>query len=456
MRSRKIPLRIAFLILCQALFLYGGESLSEIKVMVLDPGHFHAALVQKEMYPELSKRVYVYAPVGGDVLDYLNRVTAFNLRKKDPTSWEIELHASPDFLERMLRERPGNVVILAGRNLPKIDRIKASIDAGLPVLADKPWIIRPADFQKLSKVLDEAEQKKVAAYDIMTERYEVTSILQRELVNDTAVFGTLLPGTEAQPTISARSVHNLMKVVAGIPIRRPAWFFDVDEYGEGLADVGTHVVDLVQWTAFPDKALDYRKDVQVLSGKHWPTVISKAQFQRVTGEEDFPRQLAGHVKSGSLEYLCNNSVQYTLGGIHVGLSILWNWEAPEGAGDFYEAAFRGSKARIELRQGKEQHYIPELYVVPNSGSGQDAVFENLKQKIAALQSLYPGLAIEQHADEARLVIPERFRVGHEEHFAQVTRRFFEYVKAPQTLPSWEKSNMLMKYFITTKGVELAR
>ena len=224
MRSRKIPLRIAFLILCQALFLYGGESLSEIKVMVLDPGHFHAALVQKEMYPELSKRVYVYAPVGGDVLDYLNRVTAFNLRKKDPTNWEIELHASPDFLERMLRERPGNIVILAGRNLPKIDRIKASIDAGLPVLADKPWIIRPADFQKLSNVLDEAEQKKVAAYDIMTERYEVTSILQRELVNDTAVFGNLLPGTEAQPAISARSVHNLMKVVAGIPIRRPSGF----------------------------------------------------------------------------------------------------------------------------------------------------------------------------------------------------------------------------------------
>jgi len=456
MRSRKIPLRIAFLILCQALFLYGGESLNEIKVMVLDPGHFHAALVQKEMYPELSKRVYVYAPVGGDVLDYLNRVTAFNLRQKDPTNWEIELHASPDFLERMLRERPGNIVILAGRNLPKIDRIKASIDAGLPVLADKPWIIRPADFQKLSNVLDEAEQKKVAAYDIMTERYEVTSILQRELVNDTAVFGTLLPGTEAQPAISARSVHNLMKVVAGIPIRRPSWFFDVDEYGEGLADVGTHVVDLVQWTAFPDKALDYRKDVQVLAGKHWPTVISKAQFQRVTGEEDFPRQLAAHVKAGSLEYLCNNSVQYTLGGVHVGLSILWNWEAPEGAGDFYEATFRGSKARIELRQGKEQHYIPELYVVSNSGSVSNDVFENLNQKVAALQSRYPGLAIERHAGEARLVIPERFRVGHEEHFAQVTRRFFEYVKAPQTMPSWEKSNMLMKYFITTKGVELAR
>src|SRR4051794_6181610 len=146
MRSHRIPLRIVFLMVCLALFANGGEPVKEIRVMVLDPGHFHAALVQKEMYPELAKRVDVYAPMGGDVLDYLNRVTAFNLRKENPTSWEIELHASPDFLARMLREHPGNVVILAGRNLPKIDRIKASIDAGLAVLADKPWIIRTADF----------------------------------------------------------------------------------------------------------------------------------------------------------------------------------------------------------------------------------------------------------------------------------------------------------------------
>ena len=430
--------------------------MKQIRVMVLDPGHFHAALVQKEMYPELAKRVDVYAPMGGDVLDYLNRVTAFNLRKENPTSWEIELHASPDFLPRMLREHPGNVVILAGRNLPKIDRIKSSIDTGLAVLADKPWIIRSADFEKLSAVLDEAQRRNIAAYDIMTERYEITSILQRELVNDAHLFGTLETGTQAQPAISAKSVHHLMKVVAGIPLRRPTWFFDVDEYGEGLADVGTHVVDLVQWTAFPDKQLDYRKDVRMLAAKHWPTVISKEQFKRVTGTDDFPQQLSAHVKAGALEYMCNNSVEYTLGGSHISLSILWNWEAPPGAGDFYEATFRGSKSRIELRQGKEENYVPELYVVPNSSAVQNEVFEALKQKMQALQARYPGLAMEQRAGEARLVIPQRFRVGHEEHFAQVTRQFFEYVKAPQTMPAWEKSNMLMKYAITTKGVELAR
>ena len=34
----------------------------EVKLITLDPGHFHAALVQKVSYPQVSKDVYVYAP----------------------------------------------------------------------------------------------------------------------------------------------------------------------------------------------------------------------------------------------------------------------------------------------------------------------------------------------------------------------------------------------------------
>ena len=198
----------------------------------------------------------------------------------------------------------------------------------------------------------------------MTERFEIASILQRELVKDADVFGKLIAGSDSEPGISAKSAHHLMKVVAGAPLRRPAWFFDVAETGEGLADVGTHVVDLVQWTAFPDE-VDYRTDVHVLSGRHWPTVISQADFQRVTGEPEFPPFLAGRVKDGKLEYYSNNSVHYTVHGVHVKLDILWNWQAPAGAGDTYEAAFRGTKALVEIRQGKAEVYTPEVYVVPD-------------------------------------------------------------------------------------------
>jgi len=53
-------------------------------------------------------------------------------------------------------------------------------------------------------------------------------------------------------------------------------------------------------------------------------------------------------------------------------------------------------------------------------------------------------------------IPEQYRVGHEAHFAQVTKQFFEYMKRPETFPAWENPNMLAKYYVTTQGVELSR
>ncbi len=426
--------------------------MKEARLIVLDPGHFHAALVQKEMYPWLAKQVTVYAPLGPDVLDYMQRIALFNTRRESPASWEIELHTGPDFFERMLRERPGNVVILTGHNRPKIDRILASVEAGLNVLADKPWIITSAEMPKLERALDEAEARGLVAYDIMTERYEITSILQRELVNDEAVFGALIAGNDAEPGISAKSVHHLMKVVAGVPLRRPAWFFDIAEVGEGLADVGTHVVDMVQWIGFPDEKMDYKKDVRILGGRRWPTVIPRADFQRVTGEPEFPQYLAGSVKDGKLDYFCNNSVHYTVRGIHIKTDILWNWEAPSGTGDTYDAMFRGTRARVEIRQGKAERYVPELFVVPQSADVLGAV----RKKVEALQTRYPGLAIEESAGVAHIVIPERFRVGHEAHFAQVTNKFAEYFRAPHSLPEWEKTNMLVKYYVTTKGVEAGR
>jgi len=47
-------------------------------------------------------------------MEHLNRVVRFNLRPENPTSWELDIHAAPDFLERMIEERPGNIVVLSG------------------------------------------------------------------------------------------------------------------------------------------------------------------------------------------------------------------------------------------------------------------------------------------------------------------------------------------------------
>lgn len=433
----------------------GIHAMGQVRLIIVEPGHFHAALIQKDMYPQLSQRVSVYAPLNAELLDYLNRIALFNSRKENPTRWELDVHTGTGFFDRMLNDHAGDVVVFAGRNREKIGRILQSLEGGYNVLADKPWIIASADIPKLAAALDAAEKRGLVAYDIMTERYEITSILQKEIVNTPEVFGRLLPGSASEPGITARSIHYLMKVVAGVPLRRPGWFFNIDESGEGLADVGTHVVDLVQWTAFSGQQVDYRKDIQVLQARRWPTIISKAQFAQVTGEAGISPELAPWMKDGQLEYYSNHAVHYTVRGAHVALDVRWSWEAPAGSGDLYEATFRGTKCRAEIRQRPEQHFQPELHVVPNTAALRDEVFAALRGKIDALQKEWPGIQMAAQGGDAQIVIPEKYRVGHEAHFAQVTRAFLGYLRDPKSLPAWEKSNMLVKYYVTTKGVDVS-
>jgi predicted dehydrogenase len=347
------------------------------------------------------------------------------------------------------------VVVFSGRNREKIGRIVKSLEAGYNVFADKPWVIRSEDLPRLEAALNLAESKGLVGYDIMTERYEITSILQQEIVNAPEIFGELVPGTAAEPGISAKSVHYLLKTVAGVPLKRPSWFLNVDEVGEGMADVGTHVIDLVQWVAWPKRQFDYRNDVKMLRARRWSTMLSKAQFERVTGETWYPKHLAPWVKGEQLDYVANHEVHYTVGGVNVALDIEWGWEAEPGAGDTYEATFRGTKARAVIRQGSATKFVPELYVVPEAAT-REAVFANLQKKVAGLQTRWPGVAVKVGGSEAQVVIPEKYRVGHETHFAEVTRAFLGYLKNPKSLPAWEKSNMLVKYTISTKGVELSR
>lgn len=425
-----------------------------VRLITVDPAHFHASLIQKEMYPNVSPRVQVYSPLGKDLLDHLQRVVRFNTRAEKPTSWELEIHAAPDFFERMLKDRPGNVVVFSGRNQVKMDRILRCIEAGLSVLADKPWILKSSDLPKLEQALDKAGKSGLAAYDIMTERFEVTSILHRELVNTPGVFGKIVPGTADEPAVAMLSVHNLMKMVAGAPLIRPAWFFDINQQGEGLSDVGVHVVDLAQWTLFPDTVLDYRKDVAMLRGERWPTVLTEEQFRRVTAEPGFPAFLNPWIKDGKLEYFCNNRVTYALRGVHIRLDVSWEYEAVPGAGDKYEATFRGTKSRVEVRQGQEENYRPEIYVIPNQAGDLPAVRAALEDKLKALAPRLPGLGVAESAGRLKVTIPAPLRVTHEEHFAQVTNLFFRFRKDPASMPAWEKPNMALNYFISTKGVEM--
>ena len=430
--------------------------MTQIRFITLNPGHFHAALVQKEMYEQVDATVHVFAPLGPDLIAHLGRIAGFNARTHQPTQWQLEVHAGGDFLERCAREKPGNAVVLAGRNAGKINAILASLNAGLNVLADKPWILVPDDLPKLQQALDLADARGLVAYDIMTERYEITSILQRAFVQDEAIFGAIVPGSPEEPGVFMESVHFLKKLVAGVPLRRPAWFFDVHQQGEALSDVGTHLVDLVPWMLHPDQAVDAGADGCILSAKRWPTVVTKTDFQQITGEADFPASLRGDLDGNDFHYYCNTLVNYALRGVHVKLNILWGFEAAASAGDTHLAIFRGSRARVEVRQGREEKYQAELYIVPNKTMEYALVRRAIDLKLRALNVDFPGVGVTDLGTHFRISIPNEYRVGHEAHFAEVTKQFLRYVRKQAPLPAWEKPNMMAKYLVTTRGVETSR
>jgi predicted dehydrogenase len=424
-----------------------------IRLITLDPAHFHAALVQKQMLPGIDKRVAVYAPLGPDLLAHLRLIEQFNSRLDHPTSWELDVHCSSRSLEEMIAARPGNMVVLAGHNRSKISKIKASLEAGLNVLSDKPWIIRAGDFPALEATLSLAVQKGLVAYDMMTERHEITTILQRELVNDPDVFGALIPPDPDNPGVFMESTHHILKTVAGAPNPRPPFFFDILDQGEGLTDVGTHLVDLAHWTLFPDRALDYRQDIHVQGGKRWVTPITAAQFQQITGAAPFPADLAPYVHGDRLDYYCNNQVDYKVRGAQVRLRVLWDWESPAGV-DFHHAIYRGTHASVEVRQTVKENYRPELLVAPNATGRHADITTAVRARIERLQRTYPGVGCETAGDELHISIPDRYRVGHEAHFAQVVAEFMKYMASPRSMPAWERPNMLAKYFVTTTGVQM--
>ena len=149
------------------------------------------------------------------------------------------------------------------------------------------------------------------------------------------------------------------------------------QQGEGIVDVSTHLVDLIQWETFPEQALS-PADVSVLSARRWATPISREQFKQVTGAENFPEFLKPDVKDGVLQVYANGEFTYRLRGVYARVSVVWNFEAPPGAGDMHHSTMRGTKANLVIRQGAEQKFKPVLYV-EKTGHVDEATFETRAQ-----------------------------------------------------------------------------
>lgn len=427
-----------------------GQQSDKIQWITLDPGHFHAALVQKTMYPEIDSEVHIYAPKGGDLDLHLARIEAYNQREESPTSWKSTVYEGDDFFEQLLNKEKVGVVMLSGNNQKKTEYILNAIEQGFHVYADKPMVIDPNEYQALEQAFQLAKEKKLMLYDIMTERSEITTVLQKELSQLRNVFGTLIEGNLEEPAIVKSSIHHYAKEVSGKPLIRPAWFFDVKQQGEGLVDVSSHLVDLTFWECFPQEAIQ-KEDITLLRAERWATPMSKKDFKQVTGLNSYPEYLIPYVENDTLQVYANGAMNYTLKGHHAKVEVIWNFKAPQGTGDTHYSIMRGSKADLEILQTAEENYTPTLYLNPKEGFDTMA----LQKAVDSLKNTYPGIALVSKANRWEVITPMELREGHEAHFAQVTRRYIEFYKK-QKIPNWEITNMLTKYHLTTTALELAQ
>jgi len=420
------------------------EKMRETKQMVvLDPAHFHAALLQKYEIPGVSDTVLVFASEGKGLQDYLAAVESFNSREDNPTHWVCKCYTETDWLEVFPKALPGDFVVLAGNNRNKTDYILKAIEKGYNVLSDKPMAIKSSDYEKLQEAYDKAKKKHLILYDLMTERYDLVFSIFSDLVADRE-----LTGNETEEEIEIEDVHHFCKSVNGKTMQRPWWYYDIRCQGEGIADVSTHYIDLTWVQCFPNTPI-HVEDVKLDSAWHYPTVITPKQYRQSTGLKHFPKSLRVYVnKDGNLEVYCNGGMEYTTFGQRIKFEVRWDFQAEEGSGDTYRCSFPFETAVIKICQNEQTDWQRQIFI--------DTDEEHARAAEAKLREKYDFVSFEAIGRESWMVsIPQEVLTSHEEHFNQVGRMFISMIDGTVEMPEWERVNTLTKYYLTTEAVRLA-
>ncbi len=414
-------------------------------IYVLNPGHFHAALSLRESHDALSDEVHIFAPDGEELETFCAFIKSFNSREIDPTHWNLNIHRGENSLENLLREGRGGIAILAGRNDTKIGNIEKLNRAGYRIFADKPWVPDEKGLESLRMAMG---ADRPLSTDIMTERFEITTILQKMFLDEPDIFGTFRVGADGKPAIFKESVHHLFKIVNGTPLRRPPWYFDVKVQGEGIVDVTTHLVDMTHWMAFPGAEIDFARDIRLREARRWATRVPLEMFSRITRNPAFPEGVRDSVNDSVLDYFCNGEILYEVRGVPVHLKVIWNLEPPAGAGDTHRSIIRGTRSDLEVRQLAERNYLPEFLIAPH-GNPQ-ALVDAVRATLEKHSEQYPGLTLEREGDRLLINVPKALRTTHEQHFCEARNAFLHMLDSGQE-PQELRANIVSKYTLLVEA-----
>jgi len=421
--------------ICIVWVVVSGNAVAQVKsahsaLVVLNPAHPHGVQLQQTLKHSLQKDVYVYAPLNNDLKEnYLDPIDRYNASDTTGQTWRIHTYIGDDYLERMMLDKKGDLAIIASNNRLKAGYILKAAEAGFNVIADKPMALTVSDFDTLQAAFSEANKQGrfISDLPVMTMRNAIIYLLQKELAAVPAIFGTLEKGSPADPAVVEENMHYYHKGII-----RPTWFFDVQQQGNGVTDVTTHLADLVLWTCFPAQAVNYEQDIKIESARIWPTTISPEQFKKVTGVDGYPDFLKPYQQDGVLEVFSNGEIITNIKGVYVRLTARWDFEPPLGKSDTYHSLLRGTRSTLLIKPGQAS----DLYVRPTQDVNKAEFAAELRNQVNRLKSDYPTISLHQEADGWRISTQQR-----------VLKK-----EARVTVPSQEEvDRMLAKYYLTTQA-----
>ena len=145
------------------------------------------------------------------------------------------------------------------------------------------WRSTPRASNRCGRRSPTPKPKGVLLYDIMTERHEITTMLQKAFSRIPAVFGELLRGSSGNPAVVKESVHHFSKLVsgragqaAGVVLRRRAAGRRASSTSRRISSTSC------SGSAFPARSSISRETSGFSARNAGPPFISPAQFAQVT------------------------------------------------------------------------------------------------------------------------------------------------------------------------------
>src|SRR5690606_489808 len=171
-------------------------------------------MMQQALKQAFREEVYVYASYSNDLeANYMQLINRYNKADTSGRPWQVQVYTGDDYLERMLQDKKGEVVIMANNNQQKTGAIRKAAAAGLAVIADKPMALTASGFALLQEAFAAADRHGQFVTDLpaMSMRKQVTCLLQKELVAVRELFGTLEKGSPENPAVVQENLHYYYK-----------------------------------------------------------------------------------------------------------------------------------------------------------------------------------------------------------------------------------------------------